>query len=94
MRPLTRREHIAIAVCLIVAVVVANTVYDLLVTRAVKEYMLRIALHQAGRGPLVEMRDIVAPLTYEAVWISLLYGSSIALAGLLTVRMLGAGRRR
>lgn len=88
MSRLTRPERRAVALWIVMSLVIGNTVYDLLVTRAVKEYMFRVALHQAGRGPLVSMADIVGPLTYDAVWIGLLFGSTVALAGFWTIRML------
>ena len=51
MRKLERGERIAVGVWLVVAVVVWNGIYDLLQTRGIKDYLLRNALHQAGRGP-------------------------------------------
>jgi hypothetical protein len=88
IRSLSRRERIAAAIWVVVSIVVGNTVYDLMLTRAIKEYMFRIALHQAGRGPLVSMRDVMDRNIYEATWVALLFASVVALAGFGTIKML------
>lgn len=88
MRKLERRERIAVAIWLVVAVVVWNGVYDLLMTRGIKDYLLRQALHQAGRGPEVSMTALIDLAISEATWISTLWASVILLAGLMTIRLL------
>lgn len=77
---------------IVVPIVIGNTIYDLLLTRAIKDYMFRVALHDAGHGPMVSLRDVMARTVYDATWISLLFASIVALAGFTTIRML-AGRR-
>lgn len=88
MRKLQRHERIAVAVWLVVALVVWNGVYDLLMTRGIKDYLLRQALHQAGRGPEVSMTALIDLAITEAIWVSTLWASVILLAGLMTIRML------
>lgn len=88
MRKLHRYERIAVAVWLVVALVVWNGVYDLLMTRGIKDYLLRQALHQAGRGPDVSMTALIDLAITEAIWVSTLWASVILLAGLMTIRML------
>jgi hypothetical protein len=88
MRTLERRERIAVAIWLVVALVVWNGVYDLLMTRGIKDYLLRQALHQAGRGPEVSMTALIDLAISEATWVSTLWASVILLAGLLTIRLL------
>jgi hypothetical protein len=88
MRKLERRERIAVAIWLVVALVVWNGVYDLLMTRGIKDYLLRQALHQAGRGPEVSMTALIDLAITEATWISTLWASVILLAGLITIRLL------
>lgn len=88
MRKLQRHERIAVAVWLTVALVVWNGVYDLLMTRGIKDYLLRQALHQAGRGPEVSMTALIDLAITEAIWVSTLWASVILLAGLMTIRML------
>jgi hypothetical protein len=86
MRRLDRSERIALALWLLLAVVVWNGIYDLLLTRSVKEYLLRQMMHQAGRGPDVPLAHMMDVAVQEAIWISTLWASGILLAGLWTVR--------
>jgi hypothetical protein len=88
MEALTRRERVAVALWIVVSIVVGNTIYDLIMTRAIKEYMFRVALYQAGRGPLTSMPEVMDRNVYYATWISLLFASAVALAGFATIRLL------
>jgi hypothetical protein len=90
MRALEHRERMAVAVWLVTAVVVWNGVFDLLQTRGIKDYLLRNALHQAGRGPEVSMTALLDLTTIEAVWVATLWASIILLVGLWTVRAFSA----
>lgn len=93
MNQLARRRNIAAAVWLIVAAVVWNGTYDMLLTRSVEEFLRRAAMHEAGRGPLVPLSQVMQYSIYEAVWKSTLAASLILLAGLWTIRYVGqAGR--
>lgn len=86
MERLTRRERVAAGLWVVVAIVVWNLVYDLMITRAVQEFMFRAALHEAGRGPAVTMADVLDRNVYDAIWVSTLFASLIALAGFVTIR--------
>lgn len=88
-RNVQRRRRNAAAAWLVIAVVVWNGVYDLLMTRAVQEHLARMAMHEAGRGPLVPLSLVMSYSVYDAVWKSTLAASLILLAGLLTVRYVG-----
>ncbi len=88
MRPLQRAERIAVALWLVVGLVVWNGVYDLLLSRGIKEFMLRNALYHAGRGPRTPIAAIMDVTVFDAVWISTIWASLIVLAGLLTIRLL------
>jgi uncharacterized membrane protein SpoIIM required for sporulation len=91
MQKIRREERIAVAIWLIVALVVWNGVYDLLMTRGIKDYLLRQALHQAGRGPEVSMTALIDLAITDAMWVSTLWASVILLAGLMTIRLLMRG---
>jgi hypothetical protein len=56
----------------------------------VKEYLFRSALHEAGRGPMIPMSEIMDVTVRDAVWVSTLWASLLLLAGLVTIRL---GRR-
>lgn len=88
MRALDRRERLAAAVWVVIAIVAWNGVYDILLTRGIKDYLLRNALHLAGRGPAVSMTDRMDAAVAEAFWLATLAASVLLLAGLWTIRLL------
>jgi hypothetical protein len=88
MRRLTSAERIGAVIWLIAAVVVWNGIYDLLLTRSVKEYLLRAALHDLGRGPQIPIKAAMDAAVYDAVWIATLWAGMLLLAGLVTVRVM------
>jgi hypothetical protein len=85
---MSRPQRIALGLWLVVPIVIWHTIYDLMLTRGVQEYLFRVALHQAGRGPLVSMADVMDRNIYDAVWVSTLFASLVALAGFMSIRML------
>ena len=87
MRRLTGRERLAVGIWIVVPLVVWNLVYDLLLTRGVKEFMLRAVLHEAGRGPAITMAQVLDRYVYDAIWISTLFASIVALAGFYTIKL-------
>ena len=93
MRGLTRPERFAVGLWVVLAVFIGNGVYDLLITRGVKEYLFRHALHEAGRGPEVPIRQIMDVTVFDALWVGLLWGSTVLLAGMITVRLLKRPRQ-
>lgn len=88
MRGLSRAERIAVGLWIVLAIVVWNGVYDVLVALGIKDYLLRNALHEAGRGPDVSMTALLDVAVTQAIWLSTLWASVILLAGLWTVRLL------
>lgn len=88
LRPLPPRERIGVAIWVVLAVVVWNGIYDVLLTRGVKEYLFRWALHEAGRGPVVPMALIMEVTVGDAIWVSTLWAGIILLAGLVTIRVM------
>jgi predicted cobalt transporter CbtA len=87
MNDRTRRKA---AVCwLLGAVVVWNGIFDFVQTRGIKEYLLRTALHELGRGPDIPLPLAMSLVTRDAIWISTLWASAILLGGLLTIRVCG-----
>jgi hypothetical protein len=88
MTALGRRERIAICLWLVVALVVWNGLYDLLLARSTETYLFRQAIHQAGLGPWVELGAALEIAVRDAVWISTLWAGVLLLAGLATIRLL------
>lgn len=85
---LPRAERVAVIIWLIVGVVVWNAVYDLLLTRGIKEYLLRAALHDAGRGPAIPLARSMEIAVRDALWVSTFWACLILLAGLVTIRVM------
>jgi hypothetical protein len=78
----------AAAVWVIVAVVVWNGLYDLLLARSTQNYLFRAALHQAGLGPPADLTTAMDLAVRDAIWISTLWAGIILLAGAWTVNMM------
>jgi hypothetical protein len=88
LRPLPPPERIGVAIWLVLAIVVWNGIYDVLLSRGAKEYLFRWALHEAGRGPAVPMATIMEVTVGDAIWVSTLWAGIILLAGLVTIRVM------
>lgn len=89
--PVVRR---ALVFWLAVAVVVFNGIFDLLVERGGKEYLIGQALHELGRGPKVTLHEVMRTAIARgartaAIWAALLF---LAGAG-TTLAVWAAGRR-
>jgi hypothetical protein len=70
---------------LIIAAVVWNGIFDLLVTRGVKEYLYRQAEHELGRGPEFTMPEIMNQTVRDATVTASLWALFVAGAGIITV---------
>jgi hypothetical protein len=88
MRRLAVRERVAVWLWMVVAVIAGNGVYDLLVSRGIKYFLFRRALSEAGRAPAISLAQLMEATVRDAAWIGVLWGSSILLAGLCTIRLL------
>ena len=88
MMPLGRRERIAVTVWVLVALVVWNGLYDLLLARSTQNYLFRTAMHDAGVAPAVDLTAALDYAVLEAVWLSTLWAGILLLLGLLTIRLL------
>jgi hypothetical protein len=88
MKPLTRRERIAVALWLLVGTVAWNGLYDVFLLRSTREYLYRQALHQAGRGPVVDLSQAMGVAVRDAVWLSTLWVSIVLLVAMLTLKLM------
>jgi hypothetical protein len=86
VRALPRRHRFAVIAWLIIGIALWNGVFEMMVVRGVKEYLFRAALHDAGRGPLTPIRQVMDPAIFDATWIATLWTSIVLLAALLTIR--------
>jgi hypothetical protein len=83
-----RARRLAVALWIGLGVVVWNGLYDLRITLGVRDYLLKQALFEAGRGPSVTISDHMHATVRDAVMVATLWASVIIAAGLWTVRML------
>jgi hypothetical protein len=86
MTPLPRRERLAVACWLAVAVVVWNGLYDLLLAKSTETYLFRVAVHRAGLGPPVDLTASLDDAVFHAIWLSTMWAGLLLLSGLLTIR--------
>jgi hypothetical protein len=87
---LARARRWAIALWVAMAIVVWNGLYDLRITLGVRDYLMKQALHDAGRGPAVTIADAMRDTRKDAVLVASLWASIILAAGVGTVRLLDA----
>jgi hypothetical protein len=83
---MTDRRRVASFWWVGIAIVVWNGCWDLVLRRAENEYLLRHAMHEAGRGPAVTIEQFMGPARYDALWMSTLVAGLMLLAALLTIR--------
>jgi hypothetical protein len=88
-----RARRLAIALWLAMAVVVWNGLYDLRITLGVRDYLMKQALHDAGRGPEVTISSAMHETVRDAVRVATLWGVIILGAGLGTVTIVSRGTR-
>ena len=87
MRPLARRQRVAVAVWVVLAAALWNAIFEMMVIRGVKEYLFRAALHDAGRRPFTPIADVMDPAIFNATWVATLWTSVVLLAAALTIRV-------
>jgi len=93
MKRLGRHERIAVLLWLVLAVVVWNGLYDLLLARSTQNYLFRAALHQAGLGPAANLTRSMDIAVRDAIWISTLWAGVFVLAGMMTIKLIRRGSR-
>jgi len=85
---LSRARRWAIGLWVAMAIVVWNGLYDLRITLGVRDYLMKQALHDAGRGPAVTISEAMAATRKDAVGVASLWAVIILAAGMVTVRLL------
>jgi len=88
-----RARRLAIALWIGMAVVVWNGLYDLRITLGVRDYLMKQALHDAGRGPSVTISDAMHETVSDAVTVATLWGVIILGAGLGSVTIVSRAAR-
>ncbi len=91
MEPLFRRQRVAVAAWIVLAICLWNGIFEMMVVRGVKEYLFRAALHDAGRRPFTPIADVMDPAIFHATWVATLWTSIVLLAALVTIRVFSRG---
>ena len=87
-----RARRLAIALWLGLAVVAWNALYDLRISLGVRDYLLKAALHDAGRGPAVVMAEAMRATVQDAVLVASLWAGIVVVVGTVTTRLLHRAR--
>jgi hypothetical protein len=90
---LARGRRLVIALWIAMAVVVWNGLYDLRITLGVRDYLMKQALHDAGRGPAVTISEAMHETVRDAVLVATLWGVIILGAGLGSVTIVSRAAR-
>jgi hypothetical protein len=85
-----RRRRRAVLLWLVVSVVVWNGIFDFVQTRGIKDYLLRTAMHELGRGPAVAFPEAMSDVNREAIVLATIWAVGILAAGILTIRAFSA----
>ena len=86
--PAARSARLALWFWVVFAIVVWNGLYDLRITLGVRDYLLKQALFDAGRGPAVTISDAMRDTVRDAVVVASLWASIVLVAGIWTVKSL------
>jgi hypothetical protein len=87
-----RRERIAAALWIALAIVIGNGIYDVLITRGIKEYLFRRALAESGVAPPVPLGALMSVTARDAAFVGLTWAGAILLVGFITIRLLRPSR--
>jgi hypothetical protein len=90
--PRGRRERIAAALWIALAVFIGNGIYDVLMTRGIKEYLFRRALAESGAATPVPLGPLMSATARDAAFVGLIWAGAILLVGLITIRLLRPSR--
>jgi hypothetical protein len=88
MTGLARSERTAVALWLLFGAIAWNGLYDVLLKMSTRQYLYRHALHEAGRGPAVDLSQAMAVAVRDAAWLSTLWASLMLLLAMVTLRLI------
>ena len=82
------RRRLAVALWIGLAIVAWNGLYDLRITLGVRDYLMKQAIHDAGRGPAVSMDEEMRATVRDATLVASLWAVIIVGVGLATTYLL------
>ena len=62
-----------------------NALFEMLVVRGVKDYLLRAELSAAGRVPVTAIPDVMDPAIRHAAWVATMWTAAVWVAAALTI---------
>jgi hypothetical protein len=83
-----RARRLAAGVWLLVAVVLWNGLYDFRMSFGVRDYLMHAALHELGRGPFLELSEMMAFTVRKSVQFATFWSALVLAAGLATLALL------
>ena len=90
--PRTTREAVALGIWGVLAALVGNGIYDVLVARGIKEFLFRHALSEAGAGPVVPLVPLMHSTVVRATGVGILWAGLVLLVGFVTIRLVRPAR--
>jgi hypothetical protein len=91
--PRSPRERIALGLWVALAIFVGNGIYDVMVARGIKEYLLRHAMSEAGSAPPVALAALMQTTVRHATEVGVLWAGLVLLVGVATIRLVRPGAR-
>lgn len=82
---MTTRGRVLAGLWLIAGAAIWCGVFDLLITRGAKEYLMRQAQHDAGQGPAPDMSAIMRQTAHDATIESSYFAVPVTALGWLTI---------
>lgn len=86
--PRRRGGRLVAAIWIALAVVLWNGLYDFRISFGIRDYLLHAALHQLGRGPYMDLAEMMAFTVRESVTFATFWTALVLLGGMLTVQVL------
>ena len=88
MIPRTPGERLALGLWVLLAAFIGNGIYDVLMSRGIKEFLLRHALSEAGVAPAVPLAPLMHTTALRAAGVGVLWAGLVLLVGCATMRIM------
>ena len=74
---------------LVIAIVLWHGLYDFRIAFGIRDYLMHVALHELGRGPSMDLSEMMAFTVRESVKFATFWSAIVLLAAVGTVWALG-----
>jgi hypothetical protein len=72
----------------VLALFVGNGIYDVMIARGIKEFLVRYALSESGAGPAVPLAPLMHTTALNAAAVGVLWAGLVMLTGWATILLL------